>query len=219
MDYSSIILTNSSATAAVAQGFAITDASLASNPTGTATSTTATSNGETILNDTAASFLTTVAAGDFIHNTTDGSDGIVVAVTSNTSIVTAMFEGTNNFWTSADAYVIVPQQRYNIVLTPAPSATATLAIPYIVKPKPVYSEFRSYTLPNNSLLPIVHYAAFLYKFKDREPDFGDGFYKHYDMFARKVAAEMRKAVPEKSGFRVNLSRMNRRSTGAGSWNG
>ena len=216
-DYSSIVLNNSSDTAQVAQGFAITDASQAANPTGTATSTTSLSNGETILNDTAASFLTTAAAGDYIHNTTDGSNGVIVSITSNTSIVCALFEGINNFWTSADAYVIVPQPRYSLVLTPIPSASATVTVPYLVKPNPVYSLYRSYKLPTNALLPITHYAAFLYKFKDMEPDFGNAFYKSYDMFARKVAAEMRKAIPEKSGFRVNMSKMNRRSTGAGSW--
>ena len=221
MDYSVIILNNSSATAPVAQGFAVTDAAPASMITGTATSTGTLVNGETTLTDTGASFMTTTVPGDYIHNTSDGlySSGVVIAVVSNTQLICAMFEGTNNFYTSNDSYIIVPQSRYNIVLSPIPSATAILTVPYLTKPGPVYSMYRSYKLPNNSLLPIVHYAAFLYKFKDTQPDFGNALYKHYDLYARKVSAEMRKAIPEKSGFKVNMSKQNMRSTATGQWNG
>ena len=215
-EYSSVVLNNDTSTAAVAQQFAITDATQLDNITGTATSTIAQSNGESILIDTAADF-SGVAVGDYIHNTTDDSNGIVIKITSATQIICALFEGTLNSWTIADAYVITPQTRYNIVLSPTPSDTATLTVPYIVKPTPVYSPYRSYKLPSDAMLPIVHYAAFLYKFRDSEPDFGNAFYKSYDMFARKVAAEIRKAIPGKSGFRVNMSKMNKRSTGAGAW--
>jgi hypothetical protein len=101
-------------------------------------------------------------------------------------------------------------------LTPIPSATATVTVPYIQRPNPVYSPFRAYKLPFDYMMPIVQFAAFLYKYRDSEANYGDAFFKYYDAFARKKAADMRKAINEHQGFRVNFTKINGRSRQFGS---
>ena len=67
---------------------------------GTATSTAAT------LSDSSASFATDGSLiGQTINNTTDGSSGTITATTANT-ITATLSGGTNNTWTSGDAYTI-----------------------------------------------------------------------------------------------------------------
>lgn len=67
---------------------------------GTATSTSAT------LSDSTASFATDgTLIGQTINNTTDGSSGTITAVTA-TTITATLSGGTNNTWTSGDAYTI-----------------------------------------------------------------------------------------------------------------
>ena len=217
-DYRSIVLENSTATDTVAQSFSIVDADQPSNITGTATGIGTSSNGESNLIDAAANF-STVAVGDFVHNTTQSTDGVVIAGTSSTQLVTAMFtDGVKDAsWSVSDAYVIVPQPRYQIVFSPTPSDTATVTIKYVKRPDPVYSLFRAYKLPFNYMLPIVQFAAFLYKYRDREPNYGDAFFKYYDGFTRKIAAEMRRATGERQGMRVNFSKINARSRSIGNW--
>lgn len=215
-DYQDVVLENSSDTSTVAQSWSITDASQPANKTGTATGNGTATNGECLLSDSTADF-TTVSPGDFIHNTTDSSHGVIVEVPSTTTAKCCLFDGTGNDWTTSDAYVITLQPRYKLVLSPTPSATATLTIPYIQKPNPVYSPYRAYKLPFSYMMPIVQFAAFLYKYRDREPDYGDKFFTYYDAFTRKIAAEMRKGVPEKQGIRISFRKLSPRSRPFGNW--
>lgn len=217
-DYAENYLENNTATSSIAASYSITDASQPSRITGTATGTGSSSSGECTLTDSSADF-TNVYAGDLIHNTTDGAHGVVVSKTSTTALVTALFEGSGNDWAISDAYIITPQPKYKFVLDPIPSATATLTVPYLQKPNPVYSPYRSYKLPFDFALPIVQFSVFLYKYRDREPNYGDAFYKYYDNFTRRIASELRRGIPEKSGFRVNFSKINARSRSIGGWGG
>ena len=69
------------------------------------TGTDDTSSGAAFLTDSGASFTTNQFVGFIIHNTTDGSSGVITANTATT--VTATLEnGTNNNWDSGDAYII-----------------------------------------------------------------------------------------------------------------
>ena len=213
-DYANVVLNNDTSTASVPSGFYIKDADQVKRITGTTTSVGASVNGECILTDSTAN-LSSVAIGDFVHNTTDTSHGIVIEVVSATQLICALFEGTNNDWSVSDAYVIVPQARYQIVFTPTPASSATASIVYTARPEPVYAPYRAYKLPTDAELPICQFAAFLYKYKDRNPNYGDALYKHYELFTRKAAVDMRRGIPEKSGMRVNFSKSNRRSTGNG----
>lgn len=216
--YANVIINNVSGSASIPSSWSVVtvDQDSVSNITGTATSAGATTNGECTLTDTAANF-TLASVGDNVFNTTDGSSGVIIEIVSGTQVKTALFDGTANDWTGSDAYVIVPQSRYKIVFSPEPSATATATIVYVKRPAPVYAPYRSYKLPPDAELAIVKFAAFMYKYKDREANFGDALFKYYDAYTRRVANELRRGITEKSGFRVNLSKRQPRSRSLGGY--
>lgn len=183
-DYITQYVMNNTDEVAISDTFSITDASLASRITGTATSDGTSSAGECTLTDSTAPFAD-VSVGDLVHNITDDSHGVVVALTSTSAIVTALFEGTNNDWTSNDSYMITPRGRYQIVLDPTPSTSGyNLYVPYLQKPIPVYSYYRSYRFPDEFRFALAKYAAWLYKYRDREPNYGDAWFKAFDMVTR-----------------------------------
>jgi len=199
---------NSLTDSSIPNNFSIVDEStIPTNETGTATSDGAASNGECTLTDTAGLFTTSgIFAGDLVHNTTDGSDGVVLVVTDATHLQTALFGGTNNDWTSADAYTIVPQTRRQLYLDP-PSLTAghTITVRYVPKPSPVYSSFRSYRIPSHYMPAVIKYAAWLYKYRDREPNFGDAWFKYWEMQLRKYHANENRS-PARQRWTINMTR-------------
>lgn len=187
----------------IPNSFSIVDKSLPTNISSTATADGASSGGQCTLTDSTAPFAS-VSAGDTVHNTTDGSEGIVLSVTSTSAIVTSLFGGTDNDWTNADAYVLVPQARKQLYLNPA-SLTAghTITFKYICKPDPVYSDYGQYRIPSVYMPAVVKYAAWLYKYRDREPNFGDAWYKFWEMQLRKGKANENK-TPMGQSFSVNM---------------
>lgn len=180
-------------------GFAITDYRVAiSRVTGTTTSSGAASAGECTLTDSTASFSSTANAGDTVHNTTDGSTGLVLSVTSGTALLTALFGGTNNDWTSGDSYVIVPQSRYQLVFDAAPSTAGhTVTLPYVVRPAPVFSDYGTYPFPLDMTPALVNYAAFLYKYRDSSPDYGNRWFQMYDRDVRRSATQLTNSLSRK----------------------
>lgn len=184
---------------AIPGGFAITDYRQSiPRVMGTATATGATSAGECTLTDSAASFASTASAGDTIHNTTDGSTGYVLSVTSNTAVVTALFGGTGNEWTSADAYTLVPQKRYQLTFDAPPSTTGhTVTVPYVKRPSPVYSHYGSYPFPADLTMALVNYAAWLYKYRDSQPSFGDRYFSIFDRDVRRAATQLSASLTRK----------------------
>jgi hypothetical protein len=204
-EYSSQYIANNTDEVAIPDTFSINDASLASRIVSTATAAGTSSNGECTLTDATAPF-TNVSVGDLVHNTTDGSHGVVVAITSTSAVVTALFEGTNNDWTNADAYIITPRGRYQIVLDPTPSTSGySLYVPYLQKPAPVYSDYRSYRFPEEYRFVLSKYASWLYKYRDREPNYGDAWYKAFDMISREVRQSNNK-VRQSHTLKVQLKR-------------
>ena len=188
---------------ALPTSFCIIDASLTSQATGTATAAGASVGGQSQLTDTSGDFAN-VAEGDHVHNTTDGSTGIVLSKTSSTVLQTALFGGASNDWSNADAYVIQPGARYQIVLDPIPSVSAhTISVPYVQRPAPVYSDYGIYRFINPSVL--VKYAFWLFKYRDKEPNFGDAIYKFWEAEVTKKAGSVN-AGQRPNGFTVNLKR-------------
>jgi hypothetical protein len=203
--YDDIILENNTTSVSIPSCFSITDAPAISQVTGTADSDATSSGGESSLVDATGTF-TNVFAGDTIHNTTDGSNGIIVSKTSSTTLVTALFDGTGNDWTTADAYKLNHQMRFYLVLDPPPStASHTIRVYYVQKPTPVYSSYKSYNFPEGFSSAIVRYAAWLYKYRDSEPNFGDGWFKYWDMTVRQFGREMNQALNRK-GFTVSFTK-------------
>lgn len=203
-DYEAVSYANQTTSVDIPSNFSIIDKStLTDRITGTTTSAGASSNGECTCTDSTAPF-TNVKVGDDIHNTTDGSDGVVIAVTSTSALVTALFGGTDNDWSSSDTYVIVPQGRKQLVLDPPPETSGyTVTIRYIQKPDPVYSTFRTYRFDRLYEPAIIKYAAWLYKYRDSEPNFGDAFYKYWDAQVRMAAKTEHKSL-NKPSMRVNF---------------
>lgn len=202
--YESIIHDNLTTAVTIPQRFTVLDkASLYSRLSGTATATSAISAGESTLTDSAGDF-SNVSAGDSIHNTTDGSDGIVLSKTSSTALITALFGGTLNQWTSGNAYVIQPQGRYQLILEPPPSTAGhTVTVEYIQRPDPVFSSYGTYRFGLQFMEPLIEYAAFKYKYRDREPNFGDYWFKHFDRICRQNQYNMNQSL-RRTGLAVNL---------------
>jgi hypothetical protein len=159
--------------------------------------------GTTALKDASALFAT-VSSGDRVHNVTDGSDGIVLSKDTSSQLTTALFGGTLNYWTSGDTYVIVPSARKQLVLE-SPSLTSgyIITVPYIKRPDPVYSDYGSYNIDPQYVVAIVKYAAWLYKYRDSQPNFGDQWYKHWDMEVRR-AKSFEKKIRKTVNIRVNF---------------
>lgn len=204
--YENIIYDNLTTSVTTPQRFSIIDKpNLYSQVTGTATSTGASSGGQSVLTDTAANF-SNVSAGDVIHNTTDGCDGYVLSKTSSTVLVTALFGGSGNDWAISDAYVIQPQGRLQIVLQQPPSASSdTITVEYVQRPDPIFSSYGVYRFMPQYSDAIVKYAAWMYKYRDREPDFGDAFYKNFERVSRMNQYNMNQSL-RRVGMSVNLNK-------------
>ncbi len=164
----------------------ITHPDMADQITGTATSAGAATGGLCALTDTAADF-TNVEAGDEVHNTTDGSSGVVVSKSSTTVLYIALFGGSNDDVTSSDAYIIQPQGRLRIVFDP-PFSTAsyTITVPYIARPAPVYSDYGVYQIQTQYHSALVTYALWKYKYRDRAPNYGDSYYLQWNDAIRRA---------------------------------
>ena len=203
-EYEDIVYSDNTTSQSIPDYFSIIDdQSLDSQVTGTATSAGALSGGQAILTDTSADF-SDVSAGDIVHNTTDGSDGIVLSKTSSTVLVTALFGGSVDEWTVSDSYVIQPQGRLQLILDPPPSTDGhTIIVYYVQRPTPIYSDYGTYRFPSQYMDGLVKYAAFLYKFRDREPNFGNAWYKIFDRQVRMAADSVNKSLLRRD-FKMNL---------------
>lgn len=204
-DYNYAYLNNEADEQSIPDSFSITVKALPDNISSSATADGASTGGQCTLTDSTAPFAS-VSAGDTIHNTTDGSEGIVLSVTSTSAIVTSLFGGTNNDWTNSDDYVLIPQPRKQLYLNPA-SLTAghTITFKYACRPDPVYSDYGQYRIPSMYMPAVVKYAAWLYKYRDREPNFGDAWYKFWEMQLRRGKAIENK-TPRGQSFGVNLKK-------------
>ncbi len=164
--------------------------------------------GKATLIDSTAPFAD-VEAGDTVHNTDDGAMGVVLSKTSTSQLITAMFGGTNNFWTSADAYVIQPQAKYKMTITPPPSiADETITVEYLRRPKPVYSDYDSFQFPIQYQDALVFYAVGFYKYRNQMNTEGNTWFGHAD----KLVRESNKAANQTRGRRrviVNFKKRQR----------
>jgi len=203
-DYADLILEDNIASVSKPSHFTIIDDSaLDSQVTGTCTSAGALSGGQATLTDSAADF-SDVSAGDIIHNTTDGSDGVVLSKTSSTVLVTALFGGTENDWDSSDAYIIQPQGRLQLQFDPPPStASHSLTVYYIQRPQPVFSDYGVFRFQPQHMEAIIKYAAFNYKYRDQDPQFGDAYYQHWEREIRKSADTLNSSF-SRNKLKVNM---------------
>lgn len=203
-EYENIIYDDETTSVPLPSWFTLIDsATLSSQVSGTTTSAGVSSGGQCILIDTASDF-SDVSAGDIAHNTTDGSVGYVLSKTSSTVLVVALFNGTDNDWTSGDSYVIQPQGRIQLILNPPPSTAGhTATLYYLKRPAPVFSDYGVYRFPQVFMPTIVRYAAWLYKYRDREPDTGDKLFRYFDREVKRANRVFGNSI-KKRVFTINL---------------
>lgn len=193
--YNRIFMANNTTAVLIPSQFTIKMGSAKTRLSSTTTADGAASNGECTLTNAAASFLTTVSVGDIVSNVTDGSDGVVIAVTDATHIVTCLFGGTANDWTNGDSYFISPQTRFQLILDPPPSTSGhTVTVPYIQAPAPVFSPYRAYPFAPAYKDPLVAYATWKYKYRDSKPDFGDRYYQAWELAIKRLALTLNQAM-------------------------
>jgi hypothetical protein len=203
-NYEDIIYSNNTTSETIPGFFSIiNDSALDTRLSSTTTSAGAATGGECTLTDTAADF-SLVSAGDTVHNTTDGSMGVVLSKTSTTALKTALFNGTNNDWTSSDSYVIQPQGKLQLVLDAPPANSGyTITVHYVQRPAPVYSDYGAFRIQRQYMDALVKYAYWLYKYRDSEPNFGDGMYAYFDRQIR-AAQGSTNSTHNRSSVSVNL---------------
>lgn len=214
-EYGIVLFDYNTSSKVVPDTFSVIEGTAIDNITGTTSADGADANGEATLTDTSSTTkFANVAVGDKVINSSDSSHGYVVSKTSNTVLICSLLDGTDNDWTSGDSYVIIPQQRYALYLDPPPSTSGyTMTVPYTKRPDPVYSDYRTYPLPKQVELTIVQYAAWLYKYRDREPNFGDAWFKHFDEACRQNSSVLNMSK-QRSGFRVNMRKIGTRIYGS-----
>jgi len=170
--------------------------------TGTTTAAGAASGGQCTLTDTSKAFTTTdrVYPRDIVHNTSDGSTGYVLSVTDANNLVTALFAGTDDDWTSGDGYVIQPAAEKQIFLD-APSQTAghTIYVPYATTPSPVFSDYGFWRISPRSCRGICAGAASIFKMPKRE-------FTESRQIGGLFAAEIERARREIARMRVHARR-------------
>ena len=179
--------------------------------TGTATADGAASGGECVLTDAAADFTDTdvVYPRSIIHNTDDGSTGVVLEVTGAASLRTALFGGTANEWTSGDAYVIEAANPFQLYLdAPADEDGHTIEVPYVTMPTPVYSDYGVWRLPLRSCRAICAGAASLFQIPKRE-------YADSAQIGGPFAAEISRIKRERGRMALRSGRGRRRITPIG----
>jgi hypothetical protein len=205
------ILYENTTTPSTPTEFAITDAPVDSRITGTTTSAGVSSGGESILTDASASFITTVNIGDSVVNPTSGKYyvGTVLSVSSNTALVTAMFNISSSqssyaSWGIGDTYYIEPHASYTLVISPPPSTTGTtITLSYLCFPNPVYSDYGSYSFATGYEEALLKYAVWLYKYRDTKANQGDALYRYYDQQLRK-AKNIHKSATTPPGFKISF---------------
>lgn len=210
-EYKDILYDNNTTSVAYPWRFGVVARALDDRITGTATSSSTNSGGETSLTDTATTFTSTVYPGDAVVNTTNSYIGIAIAVPSAHVVTTVMFNTASNAsayadWTSGDGYMIIPAPRYDIVLDPPPSTSGySVIVPYVCKPTPVYSSYGQYGFAQGYEEALLKYAVWLHKYKDGKPNYGDALYKYYEMQLRKSKSVHRNATGV-TGFRVSFKK-------------
>jgi len=193
-DEADVIYNNRTDSVSIPDSFAISNADIPSQVTGTATATGASTGGLSTLTD---SGFTDVEAGDSVNNTTDGSTGVVLSKTSSSVLKTALFGGTDNDWSIGDAYIIQPQGRYKLIIDPPPSGVETITVNYIKKPAPVYTDYQVYGFIDQYDTALVKYAFYLYKYRDDQGDVGDRMYRYWDNVLRGANYEINQTFNRK----------------------
>jgi len=208
-DRDEIIHGDSTDSVTVPDEFYIDDVALSSNLTGTTTSAGTHANGAATLTDSSATFSTNdVGPGDLVHDTTNTLSGVVISVTSETALETAMFTnaGAYGSWANSAAYTLTRQPRQKIVFSPPPSTAGhTVTVYFVQRPAPVYTDFGQYRISQELAPALVSYAAWKYKYRDRSPDEGDRLFLVWERDIRRAGVQVNKRL-NRRGFKFSMQK-------------
>ena len=208
-DRDEIIHGDSTTSVTVPDEFYVDDVTLSSNLTGTTTSAGALANGSATLTDTGATFSTNdVSPGDLVHDTTNTLSGVVISVTSETALETAMFTnaGAYGSWADSAAYTLTRQPRQKIVFSPPPSTAGhTVTVYFVQRPAPVYTDFGQYRISQELAPALVNYAAWKYKYRDKASDEGDRLFLVWDRDLRRSGTQVNKRL-NRRGFKFSMKK-------------
>lgn len=210
--YQEVIYDNDTTAVSVPSYFTITDdPTLDDLISGTANATGTHTGGKSTLAVAAAAFAD-VTPGDIVHNTKTGnvSNGVVVGYTSTTSIDTCLFlatTGAQASWASSDTFKLQPRKRFLLQFDPPPStADHTATFYYVRRPNPVYSDYDVYEIAYDYPDALCKYAAWLYKYRDQEPEFGDAFYTYWERQIKEYRRLTNKGLARRSRIIPHWSR-------------
>jgi len=162
---------------------------------GVTTAAGAATGGQCTLTASAATFVGSVNPRDRVHNEADGSSGMILSVTGNTALVTALFGGTDNDWTSGDAYRITPEPLFQVMLrAPSENAGDTLTLEYVAKPEPMFSERSRWRFPERVCLAICKEAAGLFMDTQREFDVAKAMHAEFEREIRQFKLERAREI-------------------------
>ncbi len=186
IDYGTYLSLDRSATARIPTNYTLNFSYPASSITGTTTSNATPNNGEVQLVSASGNFSSSLIGGavHVTHNSVT-YNGYVVEYVSPTVLVVATQPSTSI--SAGDPYVISPPPTNIITFYPTPSENFDLPISYYHTLPPIYSPFRSIPIPQDLLIPIACYICWLYKYKDREPVYGDKYFLIFESGIRRLA--------------------------------
>ncbi len=219
--FTQIIHDNQTSSVALPDSFSVSDRlTQFSRVTGTTTSAGAidSETNESTLTDSASTFVTSgVQPRDIVHDTTNGSrfSGYVLEVSSETALITAMFEdaapGDTKGWGNGDTFAIQPQGRRQLILDPPPStASHTITMYQIVKSLPVFADFRIFGFDEDYDMAAVYFAASIYKRRDQDFKKANDFLQLADGEIRLIKDASDTALHKHRTMRVNMRRRSRR---------
>ena len=213
--FTNIVTDNQTSSITIPERFSISDKLIQFDRiTGTTTSAGAidSQTNESTLIASASTFITDgVQPRDIVHNTTDGSifSGYVLEVSSETALITAMFEDADGSitkgWGSGDTFAIQPQGRKQLVIDPPPSTTGhTVTVYQIVKSLPVFADFRIFGFPEQYSMAAVYFAASIYKRRDQDFKKADSFFQLADNELRLIKDASDTAYHKGRTMRINM---------------
>ena len=213
--FSQVIADNQTSSVTIPDRFSVSDKlSPFSRVTGTTTSAGAldSSTNESTLTASADTFSTDgVQPRDIVHNTTNAYSGYVLEVSSETALITAMFDdadgSTEVGWGNTETYAIQPQARKQIVLDPPPSTAGhTVTVYSIVKPLPMFADFRTFGFAEQYCMAALYFAASIYKRRDQDFKKANDFFQLADNELRLIKDASDTAYHKGRTMRVNMKR-------------
>ena len=81
-----------------------------------------------------------------------------------------------------------------LILYPTPTSTMTITLTYVPNPPTLSTSADIIPLPDDLSLPIASFIAFLYKYRDRDPNYGDRLFQIYEVGIKRYTGRLNKSI-------------------------